>query len=71
MQYERVRLFHQEVLGLDVPVYDVAGVAPVDGLAELEDVALHEVRRQAIALVLEHLQQVPVHVLEHQVLPPR
>jgi len=34
---------HEKVLGLDVAVNHVVGVAPVDRLAQLEDVDLHQV----------------------------
>jgi hypothetical protein len=56
------------ILGLDVAVDHVVRVAPVDRLAELQDVPLHELGFEAVRLVLEDLEQVPLHVLEHEVL---
>lgn len=58
---------YEQVLWLDLSVHNVRGMAPVDGKAQLVDVTLHQPRRQAVWLLLEHLEKVPLDELKNKI----
>lgn len=47
---------------------DVVRMAPLDRLAELEDVSRHELGLKPIGLILEHLEQILLDILKDEIL---
>mmetsp|Transcript_2774 Transcript_2774/g.9782 ORF Transcript_2774/g.9782 Transcript_2774/m.9782 type:complete len:392 (-) Transcript_2774:343-1518(-) len=66
-ELERVVGVDQQVLWLDVSMHDVVPVAPFDGAAQLEDVPPHKLGHEPVLVLLQHLQQVLLDVLEDEV----
>ena len=56
------------LLRFDIPMNDVVRMAPLDRLAELEDVSRHELGLKPIGLILEHLEQILLDILKDEIL---